>query len=90
MDFNRDGSRFLILTYVNAFEFYIDLSEGGFPVTDDLVEGTDFHEIPLELLIQQESIAYLGETAFLLQYGSRRWHGPHHARSLPPLIWLDV
>ena len=65
MDFNRDGSRFLILTYVNAFEFYIDLSEGGFPVTDDLVEGTDFREIPLELLIQQESIAYLGETAFL-------------------------
>jgi len=65
LDFSRDGSRFLVLTYVNAFEFYIDLSEGGLPVTEDLVDGADFREIPLELLIQQESIAYLGENAFL-------------------------
>ena len=64
-DFSRDGSRFLVLTYVNAFEFYIDLSENAFPVTEDLVDGVDFREIPLETLVQQESITYLGPNALL-------------------------
>lgn len=64
-DINGDGRRFIVLTYVNAFEFYIDLSEGEFPATEDLVPGVDFREIPLRVLDQQESIAYLGEHAFL-------------------------
>jgi hypothetical protein len=64
-DISSDGSRFLMLTYVNAFEFYMDLAESGLPVTEDLVDGVDFREIPLEVLIQQESIAYMGENAFL-------------------------
>ena len=64
-DFSPDGSRFLVLTYVNAFEFDIDLSEGTLPPAEDLVEGVDFREIPLEMLAQQESIAYLGEDSFL-------------------------
>ena len=64
-DISGDGRRFIVLTYVNAFEFYIDLSEGRFPATGGLVPGVDFREIPLEVLGQQESIAYLGENAFL-------------------------
>ena len=64
-DFSRDGSRFLVLTYVNAFEFYINLSDQRLPATADLVAVAHFREIPLEMLLQQESIAYLGESAFI-------------------------
>lgn len=64
-DISDDGDRFIVLTYVDAFEFYIDLARNSFPATEDLVEGKDFRRIPLEALGQQESIAYLGPDAFL-------------------------
>jgi hypothetical protein len=72
-DISDDGQRFIVMTYVNAFEFYIDLSRAGLPVTEDLVPGVDFREITLEVLDQQESIAYLGENALL--YGTEAVRG---------------
>ena len=64
-DISPDGRRFIVLTYVNAFEFHVDLSGGAMPATADLAPGVDFREIRLSPLRQQESIAYLGPGAFL-------------------------
>jgi len=59
MDISDDGARLLVLTYMNAFEFDVDLSAGSFPGVVDMVEGEDYREIALQTLEQQESIAYL-------------------------------
>jgi hypothetical protein len=67
LDISADGTRFIVLTYVNAFEFYLDVSSGGIPLTAELVEGRDFREISLDALLQQESIAYLEVGAFLYE-----------------------
>ena len=59
MDISGDGGRFLVLTYLNAFEFYFDLSEPFSKPAAEMVEGVDYREIPVPALQQQESIAYL-------------------------------
>jgi hypothetical protein len=57
MDIAPDGQRLLVLTYDNAFEFNLDLSE-GFKPAQEMVEGEDFSFIPLRRLLQQEAVAY--------------------------------
>ena len=58
-DISPDGQRFLILTYENAVEFNLDLSETKIKKTDDMKEGVDYRIIELNSLPQQESISYL-------------------------------
>jgi len=59
MDISDDGRRFLVLTYLNAFEFYLDLSGEALKPAEDMVEGVDYQEIRVTTLEQQESVAYL-------------------------------
>jgi hypothetical protein len=58
MDIAADGQRFILLTYVEAVEFFIDLSK---PVPDTRAwkAGQQYRRIPLTTLEQQEAIAYL-------------------------------
>ncbi len=66
IDISSDGSRLLVLTYVHAFEFNIDLSDSSFPPAASMTEGRDYREIDIQQLEQQESIAYLpGSNGFI-------------------------
>ena len=58
-DIAPDGKSFLLLTYENALEFNIDLSENGIKETRQLKKGQDYKVIELKSLPQQESISYL-------------------------------
>jgi hypothetical protein len=58
MDISPDGKRVLILTYRNALELFIDLG-GSFPDPADWKEGEHYRPVMLEVLEQQEAIAYL-------------------------------
>jgi hypothetical protein len=65
MDIASDGSRFLVLSYVDAFEFYFDVL-GELKPAAEMIPGVDYREIDIELLEQQEAVAYLpGTDAFL-------------------------
>lgn len=59
-DIAPDGRSFLLLTYRDAFEFYLDLAEGSLP-TRPLETERDYRRIPLRRLHQQEGIAYLAD-----------------------------
>jgi len=58
MDIAPDGKRFLILTYVEAVEFFFDLSK---PIPEQRAwkEGQNYRRVPLTTLEQEEGIAYL-------------------------------
>ena len=56
-----DGRRMLVLTYENAFEFQIDVSDPALNLDRNLVEGIDYREIELVHLRQQEAIAYTND-----------------------------
>lgn len=64
-DISRDGTRLLVLTYVNAFEFNVDLARRPLGNVSDLVQGTDFQEISLTGEVQQEAVAYFDQDGFL-------------------------
>ena len=55
LDIVEDGSRFIVLTYTDAFEFYFDLSTTPLPQTSEMVPGRDYARIELVPLAQQES-----------------------------------
>jgi hypothetical protein len=54
MDIAPDGKRFLLLTYVEAIEFFVDLSGPA-----GAVSAARIGRIPITTLEQQEAIAYL-------------------------------
>ncbi len=56
MDISPDGKRFLVLTYQDAVEFFVDLSTLSTP--DTWKEGQDYRRIPLLVLQQQEAISF--------------------------------
>jgi len=58
-DIAPDGKSFLVLTYENAFEFNIDLSQSGMKEAQQLKKGQDYKMVELKSLSQQESISYL-------------------------------
>ena len=67
-DISDDGTRLLLLTYDNAFEFIIDFSGEGLKLTSEMVVGVDYQEIEIERLEQQESVAYVpGQAAFIFE-----------------------
>lgn len=58
MDIAPDGKRFLVLTYVEAEEFFFDLSK-PIPEPATWKQGQHYRRIPVTTLEQQEAIAYL-------------------------------
>ncbi|OFZ17203.1 MAG: hypothetical protein A2X86_01770 [Bdellovibrionales bacterium GWA2_49_15] len=55
-----NGKKFILLTYENAVEFALDLSALSNFDTRKLVDGVDYHIIPLRgLLPQQEAMTYI-------------------------------
>jgi hypothetical protein len=58
MDIAPDGMRFLVLNYVEALEFFVDLSKGT-PHPESWTEGKEYRRIPITTLQQEEAIAYL-------------------------------
>ncbi len=61
LDISPDGRRMLVLTYENAFEFQIDVSDPALNLDRNLVEGIDYREVELVQLRQQEAIAYTND-----------------------------
>lgn len=59
MNISSDGSRLLLMTYVDAFEFKIDSDKITFKAIKDLIKDIDYREIPLQVLKQQEAVSYL-------------------------------
>jgi hypothetical protein len=58
MAISPDGKRVLVLTYRNVFELSLDLAEPLPPVTT-WVPGEHYRLLDIEVLPQQEAIAYL-------------------------------
>ncbi|MEQ9619977.1 MAG: hypothetical protein RIG61_12495 [Deltaproteobacteria bacterium] len=58
-DIAPDGKSFLVLTYENAYEFNIDLSESALKPAGEMKKGIDYSVIELDSLLQQESITYV-------------------------------
>ena len=56
MDISPDGKRFLVLTYQDAVEFFIDLSTPAKP--DIWKEGQNYRRITLRVLAQQEAVSF--------------------------------
>ena len=78
MDIAPDGKRFLVLTYVEAVEFRMDLSR---PLPDPRTwkDGRHYRRIPITMLEQEEAIAYLPDgKAFL--YDTERRNASRSAR----------
>jgi hypothetical protein len=65
MDIAPNGKSFVLLNYVDAVEFFVDLSARGLDPTK-WKEGTDYRTIELTTLEQQEAIAYLPDGRSLL------------------------
>ena len=59
LDIAPDGSKFLVLTYREALEFYTDLSKETLKLSEAMVEGQDYAALNIPQLPQQEAIAYL-------------------------------
>ena len=72
----------LVLTYENAFEFRIDVSDPTLNLGRNLVEGVDYREIELVQLRQQEAIAYSNE-GFI--YGTEAGRGRSPLMKVPCL-----
>lgn len=72
-DIAPDGKSFLLLTYENAFEFNIDLSEQKIKPTDKLKKGQDYNIVELKSLPQQESIAYMPSGNAFLYDTEHHW-----------------
>ena len=82
LDISPDGGRMLVLTYENAFEFRIDVSDPTLNLGRNLVEGVDYREIELVQLRQQEAIAYSNE-GFI--YGTEAGRGRSPLMKVPCL-----
>jgi len=78
MDIAPDGKRFLLLNYVDAVEFFIDLS-ADIPNPAAWKEGVHYRRIELTTLEQEESIAYLPDGRGLL-YDTERTPNARSAR----------
>ncbi|GJM16613.1 MAG: hypothetical protein DHS20C13_19400 [Thermodesulfobacteriota bacterium] len=73
LDISPDGKKFMILTYENAIEFNIDLSNQKIKPTAQLQKGIDYNLIDIKSLPQQESIAYLQDGKAFLYNTEYHW-----------------
>jgi hypothetical protein len=74
LDIAPDGTRFIVLTYGDAYEFGVDLAHDRLKPTQALVEGKDYVRIRLQRLEQQECIAYLGKGGSFVYTGEAPLH----------------
>lgn len=58
MDITADGRRFIVLTYVEAVEFFFDLNK-PIPEQNAWREGRQYRRVPIVTLEQEEAIAWL-------------------------------
>lgn len=72
-DIAPDGKSFIVLTYENAIEFNIDLSNQKIKPTSQLRKGVDYNLIDIKSLPQQESIAYLPSGKSFLYNTEHHW-----------------
>ena len=72
-DIAPDGKSFIVLTYENAIEFNIDLSNQLIKPTSQLEKGKDYKVIELRSLPQQESITYLPSGQSFLYNTEHHW-----------------
>ena len=75
MDISPDGKRFIVLTYRNVFEMFFDLSQ---PLPDSTTwkAGQNFRRIDVEVLAQQEAIAYMPDGKSFLYDTEKPSKGP--------------
>jgi hypothetical protein len=76
MDIAPDGKRFVILTYTDAVEFFVDLS-GTISAPETWKEGIHYRTVAITTLEQEEAIAYLPDGQSFL-YDTER---PQNVRS---------
>ncbi len=72
-DIAPDGKRFLLLTYENALEFNIDISEQKIKPSEKMIKGQDYNLIELKTLPQQESIVYMPDGTSFLYNTEHHW-----------------
>jgi len=72
-DIAPDGTSFLVLTYENAIEFNINLSNQKIKPTAQLQKGIDYNSIDIRSLPQQESITYLPSGESFLYNTEYHW-----------------
>jgi hypothetical protein len=64
-DISADGKKLLVLTYEDAIEFDLDLTN-PIPAVTKMKTNVDFRLIPLQIFPQQEAITYLpGKNSFI-------------------------
>ena len=74
MDFSEDGERMIVLTYLDAFEFRIDITAPSLGLDGGFIAGKNYRRIPLAPLLQQEAVAYVpGSGGFV--YGTEAGRG---------------
>lgn len=64
MTISEDGKKFILLNYLRAWEFNIDLSQ-PLMATENMKLGVDFQSIDIEQLRQQEAITFLDAKSFI-------------------------
>jgi hypothetical protein len=74
MDISPDGKRLLILTYHYAFEFYFDLSQ-PVPPPASWKAGQQYKRIDIEVLGQQEAVAYTPDGRSFIYDTEKPWFG---------------
>ncbi len=72
-DIAPDGKSFLLLTYEDALEFNIDLSDDKIKPSGEMKKGQDYNVIELKSLPQQESIAYMPDGGSFLYSTEHHW-----------------
>ena len=65
MDISADGRRVFLLTYMAALELAFDLKD-GLPPNAQWEEGKDYRVVDLEILPQQEAVAWLPDASGFL------------------------
>ena len=75
MDISPDGKRVLVLTYRNVFELLFDLSE-SLPPVSTWKAGVNYRRIDVEVLNQQEGIAYTPDGKSFLYDSEKPSDGP--------------
>lgn len=77
IDISPDGKSLLAVTYKNAIEIHVDLSQQAIKKSSELKENIDYHIIKLKHLPKQEAITYLRGTDRETLVYSTAFHGPN-------------
>ena len=73
LDISPDGKKFIVLTYENAIELNMDISNQKIKPTAQLQKGIDYNLIDIKSLPQQESLTYLPDGNSFLYNTEYHW-----------------